>query len=136
MAKWQLKGCAKNQLEDFFNLNTYAFEAQQNVSMSVVGTVVIVDFKTLKPFYFQFSIVLDVYSSFVRSTNVSFIKNGVKEGKTSLMSFLTVRLNSSVSMAGTEVTVVFKTLKPPSFQLSIVQHISSSLVRSPKVYFD
>lgn len=47
-----------------------------------------------------------------------FIKNGVKEGKTSLMSFLTVRLNSSVSMAGTEVTVVFKTLKPSSFQLS------------------
>ena len=106
MAKWQLNGYAK------INLKTikYVYVAQQNISIFIVGTVASVDFKTLKPSYFQLSVLLHVRSSSVRSTEVSFVKNGAERRKNYLYFFIlrTVRQNSFISIIRTEVIAVLR----------------------------
>ena len=57
--------------------------AQQIISISIVGTVVIFDFKTLKSVSFQLIILLYVFFSFTRSTDLYFDQEwGEKKKKT------------------------------------------------------
>ena len=111
--------------------------AQQIISISIVGTVVIFDFKTLKSVSFQLIILLYVFFSFTRSTDLYFDQEwGEKKKKTpwwfrersdKIFSYLSLGLWST--------QVDFNTLKPFFFQLKILTHISSSFVRSTRAYW-
>ena len=91
------------------------------MGLSIYATVVIVHFKTLKPFDFQLSILLQVFKKKEKPDGCLFLRS--------------VQQNSSVSIVGTDFTVVFKTLNP-FFQLSILQQTPFAFERSPRVYFD
>ena len=55
-----------------------AHAARQNISIIIFGTAIIVNFKTLKPVSFQWSILLPVCSSFSRFIKWTLIENGAK----------------------------------------------------------
>ena len=116
---WQPNRSAKKNLKTSIKI---AHAARQNIPLSIV-----VDFKTLKTVFFKFN-----YSS-VRLRGLErcvLIKNGEERRKNNLDGFRRWSAN------GTVFIIDFKTLKPFSFQLSILTHISSSLPRFTRVHFD
>lgn len=110
-----------------------AHAAQQIISISIVGTVVIFDFKTLKSVSFQLSILLYVFFSY---KFVFWSKTERKEEKTTLMilengptKYFHIYLWDCGQLKSISI------LWSPFFQLRILSHISSSFVRSTRVYW-
>lgn len=76
---WQPNRYAKINLKITFK---FVHTARQNISISSVGTVVIVDFKTLKPVVFS-----SVFCSFARSAKVYFAQEWGKKKENHLDGF-------------------------------------------------